>query len=172
MTDFPDCVKKARNGDSNAFAELYSIIYKELYYIALCNLKVREDAADAVSDAVLDAFKSISKLRNIDAFKGWMIKILMTKIKRKQGEYISLRNNRIQQTETNEQTDKENRYNELEIIEQINTLNENERLCFSLNAVCGYKSDEISDITGINSATVRSHLLRGREKLRKQFVSD
>lgn len=172
MTDFPDCVKKARSGDSEAFAELYSHIYKELYYIALCNLKVSEDAADAVSDAVLDAFKSISKLRDIEAFKSWMIKILMTKIKRKQGEYINLRNNRVQLDDNNEQPDKENKYNELEIIEQLDFLNENEKLCFSLNAVCGYKSDEISKLTGINSATVRSHLLRGREKLKTKFISD
>ncbi len=172
MTDFPECVKRARSGDSTAFAELYSYIYKELYYIALCNLKISDDAADAVSDTVLDAFKGISKLRDIDAFKSWMIKILMTKIRRKQGEYISLRNNRVRLPDNDQQPDNENKYNELEIIEQLDFLNENEKLCFSLNAVCGYKSDEIAEITGINSATVRSHLSRGREKLRKKFISD
>jgi RNA polymerase sigma-70 factor (ECF subfamily) len=172
MTDFPDCVEKARNGDTEAFAKLYSTIYKELYYVALCNLKNSHDAADAVSDAVLDAFMSISKLKNADAFKGWMMKILTTKIKRKQAEYIQNRNNTISTPENNEQTDRENRFGEIEILEQLDSLNENEKLCFSLNAVCGYTSEDISKLLGMKSSTVRSHLLRGREKLKKQLVSD
>ena len=44
-----------------------------------------------MSDAVLDAFSSIKSLRNEDAFKGWMVRILTAKIKRKQAEYISRR---------------------------------------------------------------------------------
>ena len=87
---FSELVAKAKKGDSAAFAELYSAIYKELYYYALCNLNNSEDAADAVSDAVLDAFSGIKNLRNEDAFKGWMIRILTAKIKRKQAEYINL----------------------------------------------------------------------------------
>ena len=172
MIDFSDCVEKARGGDTEAFAKLYATIYKELYYVALCNLKNSHDAADIVSDTVLDAFINISKLKDINAFKNWMMKILTTKIKRKQTEYIQTRNNTISTPQNYEQIDNENRYGEIEIIQQLNFLNENERLCFSLNAVCGYKSEEISLMTGIKSATVRSHLLRGREKLKKQFVSD
>ena len=172
MVDFSECVGKARNGDSDAFAKLYATIYKELYYLALCNLGNSHDAADAVSDAVLDAFTSISKLRDIEAFKGWMFKILTIKIKRKQSEYVERRNNTTQMPIDAETRDKENQYNEFEIIQQLDLLNENEKLCFSLKAVCGYKSDEISKMTGIKSATVRSHLSRGKEKLKKQFVSD
>ena len=171
MENFSESVEKARKGDADAFAELYAIIYKELYYIALCNLRNTHDAADAVSDAVLDAYKSISKLKDINAFKGWMLKILTFKIKRKQKEYIEIRNTSAQMPEGKDQKDMDNKYNEFEIIQQLDLLNENEKLCFSLNAVCGYTSDEISKMTGIKSATVRSHLSRGKEKLKKQYVS-
>ena len=88
---FSELVAKAKKGDSKAFAQLYSAIYKELYYYALCNLNNSDDAADAVSDAVLDAFSGIKNLRNEDAFKGWMVRILTAKIKRKQAEYITQR---------------------------------------------------------------------------------
>lgn len=169
MVNFSECVKKAKNGDADSFAKLYETVYKELYYVALCNLRNTYDAADAVSEAVLDAFTSITKLRDIEAFKGWMFKILTMKIKKKQSEYIEKRNRAIQFPI---QVDNENKYSEFEIIQQIEMLNENEKLCFSLSAVCGYKSDEISELTGINSATVRSHLLRGKEKLKKQLVLD
>ena len=77
----------AVNGDTDAFSKLYGEIYKELYYYALANLQNAEDAADAVQDAVLDGYMSISSLRKSEAFDSWMFKILVAKIKQKQKEY-------------------------------------------------------------------------------------
>lgn len=177
-SDFSELVKKASHGDSAAFAELYSAIYKELYYYALTNLNSPDDAADAVSDAVLDAFVGIKNLKNEDAFKGWMLRILTAKIKRKQAEYVQARENLTYidsgfgsddgDTEKSyEMPYKESKYEGIELLEHIESLNENEKICFSLNAIYGYTSDEISKITGINAATVRTHLARGKTKLRK-----
>ena len=173
---FSDLVKKASHGDSAAFAELYSAVYKELYYYALCNLNSPDDAADAVSDAVLDAFVGIKNLKNEDAFKGWIIRILTAKIKRKQAEYISDRENLSyldsagdddDDDRLREIPDRESKYGGIELLEHIESLSENEKICFSLNAIYGYTSDEIAGITGINAATVRTHLARGKTKLRR-----
>jgi len=169
--NFAKNVSKAMSGDADAFAQLYSLVYKDLYYIALCNLRNSNDAADVVSDAVLDAFTSIANLKNETAFKPWIIKILTIKIKRKQAYIINYKNNTTELSEEIEQKSVKNQddFVGLEIIEQVNHLNENEKLAFSLSAICGYSSDEISQMTGINSATVRSHLLRGREKLKQKL---
>ncbi len=172
---FKELVARAKKGDSQAFAELYSAIYKELYHYALCNLNNSEDAADAVSDAVLDAFMGIKSLRNEEAFKGWMIRILTAKIKRKQAEYVQNREYISSMSsdypdEDDKQLDipeTESKYEGIELLDHIEALSENEKMCFSLNAVCGYTSDEISKITGINPATVRTYLARGKQKLRK-----
>lgn len=174
---FSELVKRAAKGDGDAFAELYSAIYKELYYYALTNLNSAEDAQDAVQDAVLDAFVGIKKLKNEEAFKGWMIRILTAKIKRKQAEYIQQRENlsyidagRGDDDDDDSSYDipyKESKYEGIELLEHIESLSENEKLCFSLNAIYGYTSDEIEKITGINAATVRTHLSRGKSKLRK-----
>lgn len=177
-TGFSELVKKAQKGDANAFAELYSAIYKELYYYALCNLNNPEDAADAVQDAVLDAYVGLKNLRNEEAFKGWMIRILTAKIKRKQAEYVAEREN-LSYIEAGYASDddddnkamqipyKESKYDGIELLDHIESLSENEKICFSLNAIYGYTSDEISSITGINSATVRTYLARGKNKLRR-----
>jgi len=170
--DFSDCVSKARKGDATAFANLYSLVYKDLYYIALCNLKNSFDAADAVSDAVLDAFISIKKLRDEKAFKSWIVKILIMKIKKKHTENINNKNNL---TELSDDIDYVSSpliedYHNIEILQHIEMLSYNEKLVFSLSIICGYSSDEISEMIGMNSATVRSHLLRGREKLKRTLV--
>lgn len=174
---FSELVKKAAKGDSAAFAEIYSTMYKELYYYALTNLNSPDDAADAVQDAVLDAFMGIKTLKNAEAFRGWILKILTAKIKRKQSEYIRTRENLtyIDAGRSGGEDDdtpyeipyKESKYEGIELLEHIESLSENEKMCFSLNAIYGYTSDEISKITGINAATVRTHLARGKTKLRK-----
>lgn len=172
---FSELVKKAKKGDSKAFAELYSAIYKELYYYALCNLNNQDDAADAVSDAVLDAFTGIKNLRDENAFKGWMIRILTAKIKRKQAEYVKDREYLATTSAVDDDGEDvtldipvtESKYEGIELLDHIESLSQNEKMCFSLNAVYGYTSDEISKITGINSATVRTYLARGKTKLRK-----
>ncbi len=172
MSDFNEYVAKAKSGDTDAFAELYSVVYKDLYYIALCNLNNPHDAADAVSDAVLDAFKSIKNLKNIDAFKAWMFKILNAKICRKQAEYVKQRNTTSDLAESYDQPGSDNPYSMIEILQQFNLLSEKERICFSLNLVCGYTSDEISKICGMRASSVRSLLSRGRQKLKEQIISD
>ena len=58
------------------FIELYTAVYKDLYRYALYVLGNREDAEDAVSEAVVDAYAEFGKLRDKGAFKGWIFKIL------------------------------------------------------------------------------------------------
>ncbi len=171
-TNFARCVKKARDGDADAFAELYSAVYKELYRIALVNLKNQHDASDAVSDAVLEAFSSIKNLRDENAFKAWMIRILTAKIKRKQKEYIKNRDHLtdLDDIESVEQEKAgEINYGGLEIMEEFRKLNEDERLVLSLSVVSGYTSEEIAKITGSSANTVRSKAARAKIKLRKML---
>lgn len=169
-TEFCELVKRSKNGDSDAFAGLYAEIYKELYYYALCNLNSSDDASDAVSDAVLDAFCGIKKLKNEAAFKSWMFKILTAKIKKKQSEYIKNRENTMQLDEN--YVDEKDNFNGIEILQQLDLLNEQEKLCFSLSVIGGYSSDEISEMTDIKPTTVRSSLSRGRQKLRSRLMDD
>lgn len=172
-TDFAEQVKKARAGDADAFAELYSMVYKELYHIALVNLKNQHDASDVVSDTVLEAYSSIKKLRDEKAFKAWIIKILTVKIKKKQKEYIKKRDyqtdlddleNCVEQKESAEIN-----YGGLEIMEEFRRLNEEERLILSLSVVSGYTSEEIAKATGLSANTVRSKAARAKIKLRKML---
>ena len=172
-TEFAQCVKKARAGDADAFAELYSTVYKDLYRIALVNLKNQHDASDVVSDTVLDAYSSIKKLKDESAFKAWIIKILTVKIKNKQREYIE-RNNYRKELDDIEGVEQEKsaeiNYNGLEIMEEFAKLGEEERLVLSLSVVSGYKSEEIARMTGISANTVRSKVARAKIKLKQMLT--
>ncbi len=172
-TEFSRLVQKAREGDADAFAELYSLVYKDLYRIAIANLKNQHDASDVVSDTVLEAYTSIKKLRDEKAFKAWIVKILTVKIKNKQKEYIQSNNYRddLDVLDSVEQEKSaEINYNGLELMEEFSRLNEEERLVLSLSIVSGYKSEEIAKITGISANTVRSKVARAKIKLKQMLM--
>ena len=52
-------IKKAKSGDTGAFAELYRTIYADLYRFALYTLKNPADAEDAVSETSMDLAEGI-----------------------------------------------------------------------------------------------------------------
>ncbi len=172
--EFVRRVQKARDGDADAFAELYSIVYKDLYRIALINLRNNQhDASDVVSDTVLEAYSSIKKLRDEKAFKAWIIKILTAKIKNKQRELIQ-RDNYSRELDVLDDVEQERsdeiNYNGLEIMEEFARLDEEERLVLSLSVVSGYKSEEIARMTGISANTVRSKAARAKIKLKQMLL--
>ena len=179
MNDFSTDVKLARAGDTEAFARLYSLVYKDLYHIALYSLRSSHDACDAVSDTVLDAFTSIGKLRDEKAFRGWIMRILAAKIKRRQREYFAntaeLKDEEFArrlakfEPEDEELPDEDFSYENVELKEAVGRLDPQSRLILSMSALEGYTGDEIAQICGMNPATVRSRLSRIKEKLRLEL---
>lgn len=173
--DFDKCVEMARAGDPDSFAQLYALVYKDLYRIALINLNNNQhDASDVVSDTVLEAYSSIKKLRDEKAFKSWIIKILAAKIKRKQKEYIQKNNfsNELDILDSVEQEKSDEiNYSGLEVMEEFAKLDEEDRLVLSLGVVSGYKSEEIAKMLGMSANTVRSKVARAKLKL-KQLLTE
>ena len=79
-------VKRAKRGDADAFGELYGQIYRKLYAFALYTLGREQDAEDAVSEAVTDAFATIGLLKKEESFAGWIYRIVANKCRQKMRE--------------------------------------------------------------------------------------
>ena len=169
--DFTASVRRAQAGDAGAFAELYSLVYKDLYRIALLNLNNQHDASDVVSDTVLEAYTSISKLRDEKAFKAWIIKILTVKIKNKRKEYKEINNFREDVDDLSDAEEaavsKEIDFGSIEVMEGFKQLSEEERMVLSLSVVSGYTSEEIARMFGTNANTVRSKVARAKARLKQ-----
>lgn len=163
MTEnFTEDVRLASKGDTAAFSRLYALLYEDLYKIALYSLRNTHDACDVVSDTVLDAFCTIGKLKDEKAFRGWIMRILSAKIKRKQREYF------VDTVELTESVEPAVEFNcEMsELKHAMDNLDPQSRLCLSMSVIEGYTGDEISQICGINANTVRSLISRAKKKLR------
>ncbi len=167
MEDFKQYAALAAKGDTEAFSRLYEMVYKDLYHIALYCLRNTHDACDAVSDTVIDAFSSIGKLKSPEAFKNWILKILYSKIKRKQKDYINCNN--ASEEEINES--KDFNFDSAELKEALETLDNESKIILSLSVLEGYSSKEIAEICGIRASTVRSRLTRIKQKLRAELFA-
>lgn len=158
-------IKLAQQGDTSAFARLYETVYKQLYYSAYYALRNNEhDAADAVSETVIDAFDSIKKLKKAESFKSWIFSILSRKIKQKQRSYYDYPEN-IEEISLSEGFS----YNSSELRYALDKLSEDDRMILSMSVLCGYSGDEIAKICGMKPSTVRSRLSRIKAALRMQL---
>ncbi len=167
-----ELVTLAKNGDAEAFGELYEIYYKDMYCYACYVTGSESLAQDAVSDAVLSAFRQIKTLKKAEAFKGWLFKILCAACKRYYTDE--------QKKKTMVYLDDENGgYSEpmsfesialsVELKRALETLSAEEREIVLLSVLGNYKSHEIADILDYPSSTVRSKLKRSLGKLRKEL---
>lgn len=153
------------------FCRLYGMCKDKLYRYALYKLGNPDDAEDAVSDAVLKAWKSIDKLRDADAFEGWLFAILKFTCSDKIKSYIRDRE-RGEKIKANEMLSSSFEPASLssELAEALASLSEKEQEIVLLSVVGGFSGKEISEMTGLAAGTVRSKLSRSLAKMR-DFLS-
>jgi len=160
-------VRRACLGDTGAFGELYSIYAPELFKYACCVTGSQQLAQDAVQEAVMCAFAEISDLRNEDAFKGWLFKILSNVCKKQLSRKIELYAVGDAGDMPDEGTDDFELSAQLRIA--LEGLDAEERMVLLLSSVNGYKSREIALMLNCSASTVRSKLARTLKKLRLEL---
>ena len=77
-----ELIEKAKKGDKESFTKLILEIKDDLYKIARSRIYIETDIDDAVQETMIEAFKSMKKLKDNSKFKKWIIKILINKCNR------------------------------------------------------------------------------------------
>lgn len=165
MDSMYDLVLRAKCDDKEAFRCLYEHVYKELYQLAFYTLQNSYDAEDIVSETVLAAYESIRKLKNPEAFKGWICKIAINKCNQRIRHYMK---REMVITEEIEAKSKDFSLSS-DIRKALLTLNYEERMIVVLQVFWGYKGEEISKMLRIKHSTVRSKYRRALEKLKNEL---
>lgn len=166
-------VEQARQGDRDSFAKVYDSISVDLYKVALYTLGNTHDAEDVVSDAFIEAYKGITKLRDVNSFKSWMMKILSIRCKRKISEYVKNKNTYdIEQfiTSLSDETQIDEEISQkVTVIQAMSRLSLQERQIIAFSVLEGYTTKEISSIMGSPQGTVSSKLHRALIKVRRML---
>lgn len=150
------------------FMVLYEMIYKDLYRLAYYYLGNSQDAEDVVGETVLKAYENFGKLRNEEAFKGWIFKILVnqcnTKLRRRMSrQTVELAEELKYEAPLEDQ---------LIVSELLKDLSDEERKIVVLSVYGGYKGEEIAKFLKKPHSTVRSQYRRALKKLEEKLKKE
>jgi RNA polymerase sigma-70 factor (ECF subfamily) len=178
-----ELVRLAQGGDNRAFDELVERYRDKVYRLGFKILRHEEDAAEALQDAFLSAYRGLKNFKAESTFSTWLYRIatnaaLMKYRKRRDG-HVSLEQSQssnedaepIQLTDWSTQPvqdllDAETR----DVMEEgISRLSEELRTVFVLRDVEGLSNAEVADVLHLTVAAVKSRLHRARLELRARL---
>ena len=160
------------DGDPDAFAELVGRHQTRMWAIALRVMRNSDDAADALQDAYIAAFRRAGSFRGDAQVTTWMHRIVVNAC------LDRLRRMKVRAVEPLPDLDRSPRFGnagtEGAVVEQeqrrevaaaMATLNADQRAALVLVDMEGYSVEEAAGILGCAPGTVKSRCARGRAKL-------
>ena len=175
-----ELVNKVKEGDLQAFDELYSLTYNKVYLLALSILKNKVMAEDSAQIISLKSLKSVNQLKNPKTFIAWINKITynyclqeISKLKReKNTEY---KEDFMMNSKSYEYQDPLEFFllkeSQKEILYLISKLSEKQSTILVLKYFEGLKISEIAYVLDIPEGTVKTRLHKAKKKLRKLYTN-
>lgn len=144
---------------------------QDLYKIARSKLDNEYDICDALQETMLSAYTNLKKVKDVEYFKTWIIKILINKcndIYRNKGNiklYIDIKDTAYEYEEDSIL----NLESKLAFENIINILNEEDRTIITLYYNNDFSIKQISDLLNMNENTVKTRLSRSKNKIKEKF---
>ncbi|MEU8522587.1 RNA polymerase sigma factor SigM [Streptomyces sp. NBC_01216] len=161
-------------GDPDAFGELVRRHRDRLWAVALRTLGDREEAADAVQDALVSAFRAAHTFRGQSAVTTWLHRITVNACLDRARKTVSRRTSPMDDTARFEQllepaesaeAPAERQDLHRELLAALATLPADQRAALVLVDMQGYPVIEAARILDVPTGTVKSRCSRGRAKL-------
>lgn len=173
-----DAVQRAIAGNSDAHQQLFATQRARLYRVAFAVLRNREDAEDAVQDALFRAYKGLQSFRGGSSFPTWLTRIVINSA-------LMIRRSRSARPETSlddmlerQQEQLHNRTPSLNpeqictvteikrlMEEQIRLLSPGVRAALQLWLVDGVSAADSSRPLGVSRAALKCRISRARKKV-------
>jgi len=181
--DDADLVKRAQSGDTRAFDELVRRYRDKVYRLSYKILRHEEDAAEALQDAFLSAFRGLKNFKAESTFSTWLYRIAtnasLMKYRRRRDGHVSLEQSQsgegtgepMQIPDWSQQPLAELLNSEThEVMEEgVEKLPEELRTVFVLRDVEGLSNAEVAEVLNLSVAAVKSRLHRARIALRDRL---
>jgi RNA polymerase sigma-70 factor (ECF subfamily) len=185
LTSEHELIRRAQDGDIDAFCRLARDYERRVYALALHYCRQREDAEDLSQEVWLKAFRSLGGFRFESSFYTWLRRIMVN----------AFLNHRRTMTVTREDVKTNVRLDSLEelldeqtlarglasetaeddfqrgimvgrVMRALGELTEQQRLIFLLKHREGMTCQEVAELLGCSAGSVKKSLFRSIEKLR------
>ncbi|MZG16969.1 RNA polymerase sigma factor SigM [Streptomyces sp. SID5914] len=169
-----DLLARHVEGDPDAFGELVRRHRDRLWAVALRTLGDREEAADAVQDALVSAYRAAHTFRGQAAVTTWLHRITVNACLDRARKAASRKTAPVDDTERLEQLLEPHESasapaerNDLhrQLLEALGTLPADQRAALVLVDMQGYPVAEAARILDIPAGTIKSRCARGRARL-------
>lgn len=169
-----DLVKYIRDGNEEAFREIYDRYHIQMYYIAKKYVKDSCLAEDAVQDIFVKLWEKRKQLDETKSVKGFLFTMLknhvLNMLRDRKKEILSGAVAGVEEKKLPRQnlTDDEIMYKEYhEILQQgMNELSDRKREVFELRTLKGHSNSEVATILKINIRTVKTHYYNSSKFIR------
>ncbi|ORT57770.1 RNA polymerase sigma factor SigM [Streptomyces sp. CB03238] len=161
-------------GDPDAFGELVRRHRDRLWAVALRTLGDREEAADAVQDALVSAFRAAHTFRGQSAVTTWLHRITVNACLDRARKAASRKTSPVDDTERLEQllephesaeAPAERQALHRELLAALAKLPADQRAALVLVDMQGYPVAEAARVLDVPTGTVKSRCARGRARL-------
>ena len=170
IDDDQTLVSAALGGRPDAFGALVERYDRAVYHLAFRTLRDREEARDATQEAFFKAYRSLKTFKPGAKFSTWVFAIAyhaccdrLARRKRYSGEELPERADPAAGPEQQAVAGDEAR----RLRAAIEALPQKYRTVITLYHLQGRQYDEIADVLGIPMGTVKTHLFRAKEQLRR-----
>ena len=175
-----DLVRRAQEGDTQAFDELVMNYSRKLYGLVYNMTSNKEDTHDLLQDIFAKAYRSLRRFRGNSTFYTWIYSIavnmtlnFLKKRKRRAGYSFDDVDSGIQNDPAfidqahGANPRRQSNINELQkkLNEAMQTLSEDHRSVVTMFDIQGMPHAEISQILGVSEGTVRSRLFYAHKQL-------
>lgn len=167
-----ELVFQVREGDSDAFAELYAATYQKQYMFACSYLKDEYLAQDALQETYISALKNIRQLNDPKLFVSWLNQINF-RICYNMSVKQTVMNNEMERFQDPSLSDYENPESQVMLqvdekeylLQQVLSLPFSESQAVFLHYYKGIKIDQIAYMMEISKSSVKRYLASGKKRL-------
>lgn len=172
IIDDLDLVRRARDGDTTAFEELYRAEVGRIYAVCVRMTGDRDRAEVLTQDAFVQAWRSIAQFRGESAFSTWLFRIAVNVV-RMAHRTDARRTGRVASEDALENASAPATWprhdDAIDLEDAIAELSPQARSVLVLFDVEGYSHDEIAEMLDIAPGTSKAHLHRARKQLREML---
>ena len=184
QNELSEFVKRARDGDSDAFTILYEKTYNQAFYTVKSMIKDDDAVSDILQDSYIKAFVHIDSFKGDDKFLPWIKQIAANTardwIKKKKpilftdlsdGEDIAFEEQIEDEREENiPEKLIENKETIRLVREIIDSLPDDQRAVIGMYYYENISVNDIADAMGVSQSAIKSRLKYGRDKIKAKVI--
>ena len=178
-------VKRAARGDTQAFEKIVTSYEKTVYNLSLKMLGSRQDAEDASQETFIKVWSALEGFKGNSRLSVWIYRICsnvcidMLRRRREEAESLTVETEEGQEQvreipdeRYSPETVYDGREKQARLRQALDSLSEHYRQSVLMRDVWGMSYEEIASELGVELATVKTRIFRGRRRLAEILGSD